>query len=173
CTSSRVSSEVARYQPAVAEQAGVIVKQSNRRNQPGTTDPLLVLWAVVAVTVIIGLIVFLGGLPLGYLVDGLDRARISANPVRVVVDLAQGLLQWTAGASVAASVIGAVLLFFVVVFIIDRIRVRRRRLPIDQAARHMGHGKDVKPFSEKEIRKKATGWGVESTAPGIPIGKSV
>lgn len=149
------------------------MKQSNRRNQPGTTDPLLVLWAVVAVTVIVGLIVFLGGLHLGYLVEGLDRDRISANPFRVMIDLAQGQLQWTTGASVAASVIGAVLLFFVVVFIIDRIRVRRRRLPIDQAARHMGHGKDVKPFSEKEIRKKATGWGVESTAPGIPIGKSV
>src|SRR5699024_11891721 len=31
----------------------------------------------------------------------------------------------------------------------------------------------VKPLNEKEICKKATGWGVESTAQGIPIGKSV
>lgn len=152
---------------------GASMKQSNRRKQPGTIDPLLMLWAIAAVAIVMALLVFLGGLHIGYMIDGIDRDTIPTNPFKIVIELAQGELRWSTASTVAAVAICIVLAFILVLFIIDRVRVRRGRLPIDQMARFMGHGKDVKPFSEKQIRKKATAWGVESATPGIPVGRSV
>lgn len=149
------------------------MQQSNRRKQPGSHDPILVLWAIVAAIIVMGLVILLGGLHLGYWWDDLDRGVIPNNPFEVIIDLAQGHLAWPAAATVAASIIGAVCGGLVVLFTVDRLRAKRHRLPVDTAARYMAHGKEVKSFSDKQARKKAERWGVESLAPGIPIGTSV
>ena len=149
------------------------MQQSNRRKQPGTTDPLLVLWAIVVAVIVMGLLILLGGLHLGYWWDDLDRSVIANNPFEVIINLAQGDLAWPTASTTAAIGIGTVLGAIVVVFAIDRFRAKRHRLPVDGAAQYMAHGKELKPFSAKQIQKKADRWGVDSTAPGIPIGTSV
>lgn len=149
------------------------MQPSNRRKQPGTTDPLLVLWAIVATAIVMGLLILLGGLHLGYWWADLDRSVIATNPFEVIIDLAQGNLTWPPAATMAASGIGVILGAIVVVFVIDRVRAKRGRLPVDAAAQYMAHGKELAPFSEKQTRKKADRWGVESPSPGIPIGTSV
>src|SRR5690625_5276598 len=123
------------------------MQQSNRRKQPGTTDPLLVLWAIVAAVIVMGLLILLGGLHLGYWWDALDRSVIPNNPFEVIIDLAQGNLAWPSAATVAAAGIGVILGAIVVVFVIDRVRAKRRRRPVDAAAQYMAHGKELAPFS--------------------------
>jgi len=149
------------------------MQQSNRKKQPGSADPLLIFWTIVTAAVVMALLVFLGGLHLGYWWADLDRSEIPRNPFRVIYELAQGQLTWPPAATVAASLIGAVLGLIVVLFMVDRIRARRKRLPVDSVARYMAHGRELKPFSEKQIRKKAEEWGVEAASPGVPIGVSV
>lgn len=149
------------------------MRQSNRRAQPKGADPAAVLWGVVAAVVVILTIVGMGGLHLGYWIEDRDRAEIPWNPIELAIGIGTGDLEWTAAATWAAVGIAAIALALVGLFVVGRIRAARRREPADDVARYMGHSKEIRPYAEKETRRKADRWGVEASSPGVPIATSV
>lgn len=98
---------------------------------------------------------------------------IPGNPVVAVIDLGQGQVQWTAGSTIVAIALVAVL--FVLMMIGAMVAGRRQagKTRVDGVAKQLASRSDVRSLSKKSVGKANRDRGDETPIPGIYIGKEV
>jgi type IV secretory pathway TraG/TraD family ATPase VirD4 len=128
---------------------------------------MVLLWSAITIVVLVALAA-VAAVHLAVVLDG-DRTRLPENPAVLAVDLVKGHVRWP---SVATPIAGAltVLLAMLAGGIGWSLRSLQRG-HVDQAARWMGRGQDIRRLSTRHARDVATRLGV--TTPGLPIARSV
>src|SRR5699024_5580915 len=99
--------------------------------------------------------------------------QVPGNPVVAVIDLAQGQVQWTTGATIVA--VALVVLAGVVLGVVAGLLGRRhgRRTRVDDVAKHLASRTDVRSLSKKSITRANRRRGDTVDVPGVYIGKEV
>ena len=98
---------------------------------------------------------------------------VPGNPVVAVIDLLQGQVQWSGGATiVAVSLVAAA---FIVLLVIASALGRRNagRTRVDDVAKHLAGRSDVRSLSAKTVARANRERGETVTTPGVYIGKEV
>lgn len=149
-----------------------MVSANNRRRQPGLGMPA----ETVMLAVLLGGIVLLSGgvyagVHLGHRLAGEDAP--SAGLWETVFGVFAGDVPWLPESTVVVvSLLALVLLLGVAVMVVRR-RRGSRRSRVDEASRYLGRDRDIEALTEKHVASTAQRLGVESSSPGILLGKSV
>lgn len=147
--------------------AGRDVARQSDLKDPGPTIALAAMGLAIASTLAVWGCVSLGEkiTPSGQDVPG--------NPAVAVIDLAQGQVQWTTGATVCAVVL--VLALVAAVFIAAALVGRRRagKTRIDKVTKNLAGRRDVKSLSTKAVAKANQSRGDAVAATGVYIGREV
>jgi type IV secretory pathway TraG/TraD family ATPase VirD4 len=101
------------------------------------------------------------------------RPKPASNPFAAVIYLASGKQKWpgTAATVVAVAELVVVVALVVLVWALVR-RVRRPRLSVDAAARHLADRKELAMLSRQGVAATAARLGAPETHPGVRIGRA-
>lgn len=143
------------------------VARNSNNPSAGTWFPLILMGAVIGLAVLVWACLTLG--------EGLAGAgqEIPGNPAVAMIDLAQGQIVWTLGASIMAGLLVlAVALIGASIAVASR-RRRGSRSRVDHIARNLAGRKDVKSLSAAAVRGADRKAGRDTAVPGVYIGKDV
>ena len=147
--------------------AGKDVARRSQNRDPGPTIALVLMGIVALVVVGVWASVTLG--------EKITESgqQVPGNPVVAVIDLAQGQVQWTTGATIVA--VALVVLAGVVLGVVAGLLGRRhgRRTRVDDVAKHLASRTDVRSLSKKSITRANRRRGDTVDVPGVYIGKEV
>lgn len=101
----------------------------------------------------------------------LDKRPDPGSPTQAVADLIRGRTSLSGSALTILVVLGVVLLVIVVLVLVLLARRQRRRARVDDAARHLGRGRDVAQLRQRSAHQLSRRLGVDS--PGLPLGDMV
>lgn len=147
--------------------AGKDVARRPQQTEPGPTIALATMG--VAAVAVLGA---WASLELGEKISPTGQA-VPGNPVVAVIDLLQGQVQWSGGATiVAVSLVAAA---FIVLLVIASALGRRNagRTRVDDVAKHLAGRSDVRSLSAKTVARANRERGETVTTPGVYIGKEV
>jgi len=147
--------------------AGKDVARRPQQTEPGPTIALATMG--VAAVAVLGA---WASLELGEKISPTGQV-VPGNPVVAVIDLLQGQVQWSGGATiVAVSLVAAV---FIVLLVIASALGRRNagRTRVDDVAKHLAGRSDVRSLSAKTVARANRERGEMVTTPGVYIGKEV
>ncbi|MDO5511840.1 type IV secretory system conjugative DNA transfer family protein [Corynebacterium sp.] len=98
---------------------------------------------------------------------------VPGNPVVAVIDLIQGQVQWTTGATIVA--VALVVLFGGVLALVAAMIGRRRagRTRVDGITKHLAGRSDIRSLSPKSVDRANRDRGEQIDVPGIFIGEEV
>lgn len=147
--------------------AGRDVARRSDTRDPGPTIALATMGLVIAAVVGVW-----GCLTLGEKLTTTGQT-IPGNPAVAVIDLVQGQVRWTTGATICAVALVVVLagLLMMAAALIGRRQAGRTR--IDAVTKNLAGRKDVRSLSAKEVSKSNRSRGDTATAPGVYIGQEV
>jgi len=141
--------------------------QDPTHRQPGAAATAL----FVAVVVVGG-----GGLwvsmRVGTALSGVHQ-QVPANPAAIAVDLAHKRLLWPPEATIVAVGLGVLVAAMAVGVAVGVHGYRRNRARVDDAARHLGRGRELSSISAKGAARTATRLGITAATPGVQIGVPV
>ncbi|MFD3872290.1 type IV secretory system conjugative DNA transfer family protein [Streptomyces sp. NPDC058623] len=132
-------------------------------------------WTIEIACLVGAILVLLGGAWLAARLGASfsDAPAPPTNPLSFAVSLATGDYEWPHGAANAVAAAEIVLLVGAVTAVY-RIRQRVRNKPdVDGAARHLAHGEKLGKLTMKGASATAERLGVDSTSPGVFIGRSL
>ncbi|MBB1046023.1 hypothetical protein G6018_16165, partial [Dietzia sp. DQ11-44] len=147
--------------------AGKDVARRPQQKEPGPTIALATMG--VAAVAVLGA---WASLELGEKISPTGQV-VPGNPVVAVIDLLQGQVQWSGGATiVAVSLVAAA---FIVLIVIASALGRRNagRTRVDDVAKHLAGRSDVRSLSAKTVARANRERGETVTTPGVYIGKEV
>lgn len=147
--------------------AGKDVARRPQQTEPGPTIALATMG--VAAVAVLGA---WASLELGEKISPTGQV-VPGNPVVAVIDLLQGQVQWSGGATiVAVSLVAAA---FIVLLVIASALGRRNagRTRVDDVAKHLAGRSDVRSLSAKTVARANRERGEMVTTPGVYIGKEV
>lgn len=147
--------------------AGKDVARRPQQTEPGPTIALATMG--VAAVAVLGA---WASLELGEKISPTGQV-VPGNPVVAVIDLLQGQVQWSGGATiVAVSLVAAA---FIVLIVIASALGRRNagRTRVDDVAKHLAGRSDVRSLSAKTVARANRERGETVTTPGVYIGKEV
>ncbi|WP_271800258.1 type IV secretory system conjugative DNA transfer family protein [Dietzia maris] len=147
--------------------AGKDVARRPQQKEPGPTIALATMG--VAAIAVLGA---WASLELGEKISPTGQV-VPGNPVVAVIDLLQGQVQWSGGATiVAVSLVAAA---FIVLIVIASALGRRNagRTRVDDVAKHLAGRSDVRSLSAKTVARANRERGETVTTPGVYIGKEV
>ena len=147
--------------------AGKDVARRPQQTEPGPTIALATMG--VAAVAVLGA---WASLELGEKISPTGQV-VPGNPVVAVIDLIQGQVQWSGGATiVAVSLVAAA---FIVLIVIASALGRRNagRTRVDDVAKHLAGRSDVRSLSAKTVDRANRERGEMVTTPGVYIGKEV
>lgn len=147
--------------------AGKDVARKSQTREPGPTIALATMGLIAAVVLGVWACVTLGE---KITVSGQD---VPGNPVVAVIDLAQGQIEWTTGATIVAValVLIAGALLGGVAGALGRRQARKTR--VDDVSQHLAGRADVKSLSAKSVTRANRSRGEATSVPGVYIGKEV
>ncbi|MDI6872391.1 MAG: TraM recognition domain-containing protein [Bacillota bacterium] len=147
--------------------AGKDVARKSQTREPGPTIALATMGLIAAVVLGVWACVTLGE---KITASGQD---VPGNPVVAVIDLAQGQIEWTTGATVVAValVLIAGALLGGVAGALGRRQARKTR--VDDVSQHLAGRADVKSLSAKSVTRANRSRGEATSVPGVYIGKEV
>ncbi|MGX1598962.1 type IV secretory system conjugative DNA transfer family protein [Dietzia maris] len=147
--------------------AGKDLARTSQTREPGPTIALVMMGVVAAAVIAVW-----GSITLGESIAPTGQ-QVPGNPAVAVIDLAQGQVQWTTGATVVAValVVIAVVLVAVVAALVGRRQGRRTR--VDGITKHLAGRADVKSLSAKSVVRANRERGDTTQTPGVYIGKEV
>lgn len=147
--------------------AGKDVARKSQTREPGPTIALATMGLIAAVVLGVWACVTLGE---KITASGQD---VPGNPVVAVIDLAQGQIEWTTGATVVAValVLIAGALLGGVAGALGRRQARKTR--VDDVSQHLAGRSDVKSLSAKSVTRANRSRGEATSVPGVYIGKEV
>ncbi|PTM85306.1 type IV secretory system conjugative DNA transfer family protein [Dietzia psychralcaliphila] len=147
--------------------AGKDVARKSQTREPGPTIALATMGLIAAVVLGVWACVTLGE---KLTASGQD---VPGNPVVAVIDLAQGQIEWTTGATIVAValVLIAGALLGGVAGALGRRQARKTR--VDDVSQHLAGRADVKSLSAKSVTRANRSRGEATSVPGVYIGKEV
>ena len=135
---------------------------------PTRTDPTLVAAPIgIALFVVVG-----GGLSVAMRLG--TEQSVPLNPIAIVAELSRGVLVWTTGATVVAAGLGVLVLAAGAGIAVWMGKRLQRRTWIDDRARYLGRGREIRSITDRECRRTAQDLGVTLTrtqAAGVQIGR--
>lgn len=147
--------------------AGKDVARKSQTREPGPTIALATMGLIAAAVLGVWACVTLGE---KITASGQD---VPGNPVVAVIDLAQGQIEWTTGATIVAValVLIAGALLGGVAGALGRRQARKTR--VDDVSQHLAGRADVKSLSAKSVTRANRSRGEATSVPGVYIGKEV
>ncbi|GAA1720252.1 type IV secretory system conjugative DNA transfer family protein [Dietzia cercidiphylli] len=147
--------------------AGKDVARKSQTREPGPTIALATMGLIAAAVLGVWACVTLGE---KLTASGQD---VPGNPVVAVIDLAQGQIEWTTGATIVAValVLIAGALLGGVAGALGRRQARKTR--VDDVSQHLAGRADVKSLSAKSVTRANLSRGEATSVPGVYIGKEV
>ena len=147
--------------------AGKDVARRPQQTEPGPTIALATMG--VAAVAVLGA---WASLELGEKISPTGQV-VPGNPVVAVIDLLQGQVQWSGGATIVA--VSLVAVAFIVLIVIASALGRRNagRTRVDDVAKHLAGRSDVRSLSAKTVARANRERGETVTTPGVYIGKEV
>lgn len=147
--------------------AGKDVARKSQTREPGPTIALATMGLIAAAVLGVWACVTLGE---KITASGQD---VPGNPVVAVIDLAQGQIEWTTGATIVAValVLIAGALLGGVAGALGRRQARKTR--VDDVSQHLAGRADVKSLSAKSVTRANLSRGEATSVPGVYIGKEV
>ncbi|AEF42698.1 type IV secretory system conjugative DNA transfer family protein [Hoyosella subflava] len=147
--------------------AGKDVARKSQTREPGPTIALATMGLIAAAVLGVWACLTLGE---KITASGQD---VPGNPVVAVIDLAQGQIAWTTGATVVAValVLIAGALLGGVAGALGRRQARKTR--VDDVSQHLAGRADVKSLSAKSVTRANRSRGEATSVPGVYIGKEV
>ncbi|MGN7157811.1 type IV secretory system conjugative DNA transfer family protein [Dietzia cercidiphylli] len=147
--------------------AGKDVARKSQPREPGPTIALATMGLIAAAVLGVWACVTLGE---KLTASGQD---VPGNPVVAVIDLAQGQIEWTTGATIVAValVLIAGALLGGVAGALGRRQARKTR--VDDVSQHLAGRADVKSLSAKSVTRANRSRGEATSVPGVYIGKEV
>ena len=99
--------------------------------------------------------------------------QVPGNPVVAVIDLVQGQVQWTTGATIVA--VALVVILAVVIALVAAMIGRRQagRTRVDGITKHLAGRSDIRSLSPKTVDRANRDRGEQIDVPGIFIGEEV
>lgn len=140
--------------------------QQRQEAAPGLSRLIAVLAVMVLLLVAAGAVWF--ALWAGARLDG--RPNPGAPP-QAIAELLTGKTSLAGSALTVLIAVSAVIVLALVLVLVLLARRHRRRARVDDAARHLGRGRDVAQLRRRTAGKLATRLGVDS--PGLPLGDMV
>ena len=141
-----------------------------RTREPAAGDTRLIFGALGAV--IAAVLAIWGALQLA------GGQTVPGNPFAAVLQLGAGKLVWSGAATAWAIVFGGLVIIAGCTALMWALRRSAGKLRVDDAQRHLGHGKDIGSITEPQIKAKAKSLGVvfpsdqRYASPGVPIGET-
>ncbi|MDO8395978.1 MAG: TraM recognition domain-containing protein, partial [Dietzia sp.] len=147
--------------------AGKDVARKSQTREPGPTIALATMGLIAAAVLGVWACLTLGE---KITASGQD---VPGNPVVAVIDLAQGQIEWTTGATIVAValVLIAGALLGGVAGALGRRQARKTR--VDDVSQHLAGRADVKSLSAKSVTRANRSRGEATSVPGVYIGKEV
>ncbi|PZT84862.1 MAG: hypothetical protein DI630_36600, partial [Gordonia sp. (in: high G+C Gram-positive bacteria)] len=147
--------------------AGKDLARTSQTREPGPTITLVMMGVVAAAVIAVW-----GSITLGESIAPTGQ-EVPGNPAVAVIDLAQGQVQWTTGATIVAValLLVAAALLAVVAALVGRRQGRRTR--VDGITKHLAGRADVKSLSAKSVVRANRERGDTTQTPGVYIGKEV
>ena len=147
--------------------AGKDVARNTNTREPG---PAIVLATMgVAAGAVLGV---WGSVVLGEKITDTGQ-EVPGNPVVAVIDLVQGQVQWSTGATIVAALFGLVVVSVVMIAASLLGRRHAGRTRVDQVTKNLAGRADVQSLSRKAAIKASRERGESVDVPGIYIGKEV
>lgn len=147
--------------------AGKDIARQSQTREPGSTIALFALGMVLLLVVGVWASVLLGEKIAG------TGQHVPGNPAVALIDLAQGQVQWTTGATIVAVILLVVVgaLMGVIAGLIGKRQSQRTR--VDGVAKHLAGRADVNSLSAKAVTRAGRERGENIDVPGVYIGKEV
>ncbi|WP_348542276.1 TraM recognition domain-containing protein [Dietzia kunjamensis] len=147
--------------------AGKDVARNTNTREPG---PAIVLATMgIAAVAVLGV---WGAVVLGEKITDTGQ-DVPGNPVVAVIDLVQGQVQWSTGATIVAALFGLVVVSVVMIAASLLGRRHAGRTRVDQVTKNLAGRADVQSLSRKAAIKASRDRGESVDVPGIYIGKEV
>ncbi|WP_163377151.1 type IV secretory system conjugative DNA transfer family protein [Dietzia sp. Alg238-R159] len=147
--------------------AGKDVARNTNTREPG---PAIVLATMgIAAVAVLGV---WGSVVLGEKITDTGQ-DVPGNPVVAVIDLVQGQVQWSTGATIVAALFGLVVVSVVMIAASLLGRRHAGRTRVDQVTKNLAGRADVQSLSRKAAIKASRDRGESVDVPGIYIGKEV
>ena len=147
--------------------AGKDIARQSQTREPGPAIALCTLG--MAVLFVVGV---WASVSLGEMITGTGQ-NVPGNPVVAVIDLVQGQVQWTAGATIVA--VALVVVLAVVMALVAAMIGRRQagRTRVDGITKHLAGRSDIRSLSPKTVDRANRDRGEQIDVPGIFIGEEV
>lgn len=147
--------------------AGKDVARKSQTREPGPTIALATMGLIAAAVLGVWACLTLGE---KITASGQD---VPGNPVVAVIDLAQGQIAWTTGATIVAVALVLITgaLLGGVAGALGRRQARKTR--VDDVSQHLAGRADVKSLSAKSVTRANRSRGEATSVPGVYIGKEV
>ena len=147
--------------------AGKDIARQSKTREPGPTIALCTLG--MAALFVVGV---WASISLGEKITGTGQ-QVPGNPVVAVIDLLQGQVQWTTGATIVA--VALVVIFAVVMALVAAMIGRRQagRTRVDGITKHLAGRSDIRSLSPKAVDRANRDRGEQIDVPGIFIGEEV
>lgn len=149
---------------------------ANRRDRPAGANPDLAgqLMLAASLLVLAGVGAATGAVHAGNALTD-DPADLPANPITLVLGLAQGEVVWPAPATWLLAAAGVLLVALAATAIVLLTRARGRRSRVDPAAARMGRRRDLAALTARGAAATAARLGVPepNKYPGLPLGVSI
>ncbi|MBT2519061.1 TraM recognition domain-containing protein [Streptomyces sp. ISL-90] len=130
----------------------------------------MLIWGVLIALAVIGLPLYLA-IFFGSKLDGVND-ELALNPAVMFMGVLRGTYVWPASGTWILIVALLAVVAIAAALLVRRGRRRAGRSRVDDAAAHMGRGRDIASLTRKHASATAARLGVEGT-PGIPIGKAL
>ncbi|MDV8002839.1 type IV secretory system conjugative DNA transfer family protein [Rhodococcus sp. IEGM 1408] len=144
-----------------------VARNTSGQAGAGSWFPLIGLGGLIALAVTVWACLTVGETLAG---GGQD---IPGNPAVAVIDLAQGQLAWTTGATVVAASLGVIALVIGAASAVWSSKRRGTNSRVDHIARNLAGRKDIKSLSAASVSGADRRGGRETSVPGVFIGKEV
>lgn len=147
--------------------AGKDVARQSQTREPGPAIALCTLG--MAALFVVGV---WASISLGEKITGTGQ-NVPGNPVVAVIDLVQGQVQWTPGATIVA--VALVIILAVVMALVAAMIGRRQagRTRVDGITKHLAGRSDIRSLSPKTVDRANRDRGEQIDVPGIFIGEEV
>ena len=147
--------------------AGKDIARQSQTRDPGPTIALATLG--IAILLVVGV---WASITLGEKIAATGQ-QVPGNPAVAVIDLVQGQVQWTGGATIVAVILLIIVgvLMGLIASMIGRRQAGRTR--VDGIAKHLAGRSDVHSLSAKAVTRASRERGEDIDVPGVYIGKEV
>jgi type IV secretory pathway TraG/TraD family ATPase VirD4 len=146
-------------------------QQTNRRTEPGRSDPNVKLYTAMFGILVGAVISAWAGLVMASKLSDTNKG-LPRDPFKIGTGIKKGTIEWSSLATALSIIVAMVLIALVLVSYRVFRPSTKNRTRVDTSARYMASTKDLVELQEKRSLEKAARLGMPG-CPGVPLGKDM